>query len=117
MKAGQKVHYSSLLRVEAGARFYQTISCRTWRLSFQEKGSYVYKKSFHVGRMNAFLVGAPGTFVVETFTTPQNLGVVEFGMIFEPIDRRYPYGTVTYQGEFGSSSQSHQVSLELAWNF
>ncbi len=115
--AGQKHHYSSLLRTEAGLRLYETLNFEAWRLTFQEKASYVYKKPFRVGRVNAFLVGSPGSFTVETLTTPQNLGVGEFAMIFEPTCQRYPYGSITYQGEFGSSSQAHQVCLELAWNF
>ncbi len=115
--AGQKEHYSSFLRAEAGVRVYETVFFDSWRLTFQEKGSYVYKKPFRVGRVNAFLVGSPGSFTVATLTTPQNLGVGEFAMIFEPACQQYPYGSITYQGEFGSSSQSHQVGLELAWNF
>jgi outer membrane autotransporter protein len=113
----QRHHYSSMIRSELGTRFYETFSFDAWRLTLEEKMSYVYKKPFHVGVVNAFLVGSPGSFTVETLTTPQNLGVAEFGMIFEPTDKRYPYGSITYQGEFGSASQSHQVRLELDWNF
>jgi uncharacterized protein with beta-barrel porin domain len=115
--AAQKHHYSSMVRTELGGRFYETLSFDAWRLTFEEKVSYVYKKPFHIGIVNAFLVGAPGSFTVETLTTPQSLGVVEFEMIFEPTDKQYPYGSITYQGEFGSSSQSHQIRLELDWNF
>jgi hypothetical protein len=38
-------------------------------------------------------------------------------LIFEPIDQRYPYGALAYQGEFSPSYQSHQVALNLCWNF
>ncbi len=115
--AGQKRHYSSLLRTEVGLRFYETISFDSWRLTLEEKGSYVNKQSFHVGRVKAFLVGSPGTFTVETLTKAQNLGVAEFGMIFEPKDQKYPYGVITYQGEFGDRYQSHVATVELGWNF
>ncbi|HEY5259842.1 MAG TPA: autotransporter domain-containing protein [Rhabdochlamydiaceae bacterium] len=115
--AGQKEHYSSMLRTEVGVRFYETVPFDCWRLTFEEKGSYVYKKPFHVGHMNTFLVGSPGSFTVETLTTAQNLGVAEFGMIFESMDNSYPYGSITYQGEFGSGTQAHQLCLELGWNF
>ena len=72
--AEQKKHYSSLLRTEAGLRFYETISFNTWRLTLEEKGSYVNKQPFHVGRLTASLVGSPGSFTVETLTRAQNLG-------------------------------------------
>jgi uncharacterized protein with beta-barrel porin domain len=117
LNAGQKSHYSSLLRLEAGIRFYQKISFESWRLTFEEKGSYVYQHPFRLGRMRAFLVGAPGTFTVTTLTATQNLGVAEFEILLEPKDPRYPYGSVAYQGEFGSSYRAQQVSLELGWNF
>lgn len=115
--AGQKHHYSSLLRTEAGLRFYETLYFDNWRLTFEEKGSYVNKQPFHVGRVNAFLIGSPGSFNVETLTTAQNLGAAELSLIFEPVDESYPYGTISYQGEFGVTYQSHQICLEVAWNF
>ena len=54
---------------------------------------------------------------VETLTRAQNLGAVEFGMIFEPKNQRYPYGYITYQGEFGDGYQSHVATVELDGNF
>ncbi len=115
--AGQKSHYSSFLRSETGLRFYETIRYDSWNFTMEEKISYVNKKPFKVGRVNAFLVGAPGSFTVETLTTPQNLGVAELELTFQPHKHRYPCTTVAYQGEFGSMYQSHIVSLELAWSF
>ncbi len=114
---GQKKHYSSFLRSELGLRVYQTIQFPSCRLIFQEKGSYVNRKPFHVGTVTAFLLGAPGSFTVETLTTAQNLGVASAKVLFEPNNPCYPYGSIAYQGEFGSSYQSHQLSLNLAWNF
>jgi hypothetical protein len=70
-----------------------------------------------VGRVNAFLVGAPGSFTVTTLTTPQNLGVGQFEMVFEPHKKCYPRTTFSYQGEFGSMYQSHMGSIELNWSF
>jgi uncharacterized protein with beta-barrel porin domain len=115
--AGQKSHYSSLLRTEASLRLYETLFFDSWNLSFQEKAGYVNVHSFGTGKVNAFLVGSPGTFTVTTLTSDQNLGVGEFAMIFAPHNARYPTGTIFYQGEFGSKYQSHQVALELAWSF
>ena len=113
----QKAHYSSFLRAEVGLRFYETFSFDSWRLVLQEKGSYVNKTPFNVGKINAVLVGFPGSFTVETLTTSQNLGVAEMSFIFEPIDHRYPYGSLSYQGEFCPSYQSHQISAEVSWDF
>ena len=115
--AGQKNHYSSFLRSEAGGRFYQTVRYCTWNLVFQEKVGYVNKKPFNVGTVNAFLVGAPGSFTVETLTTPQNLCVAELQMIFESNDPKGAYGSIDYQLEYGSMYQSHVVSLNVNWSF
>jgi hypothetical protein len=115
--AGQKSHYSSFLRSEAGLRFYETIKFDSWNLVLQEKGSYVNKAPFHVGTVTAFLVGAPGSFTVETFTKTQNLAAVEMQFLFEPANTRYPYGAIAYQGEFGSKYQSHQLAVNICWNF
>ncbi len=115
--AGQKKHYSSFLRSEAGLRFYETARFETWNLTVQEKLSYLNKKPFKVGRVNAFLVGAPGSFTVETLTDTQNLGVAELEFVFQPHNDSLPRTTLEYQGEFGVMYQSHLVSLELTWSF
>jgi uncharacterized protein with beta-barrel porin domain len=115
--AGQKSHYASLLRMELGMRIYETIAFNCWNLIFQEKGTYVYTQSFGMGKVNAFLVGSPGSFTVETLTSSQNLGVAQFAMIFEPLNARYPTSTIFYQGEFGTQYKSHQVNIEFAWSF
>ena len=114
---GQKSHYSCFLRSEIGIRFYEEILFGSWRLTFQEKAAYANKKPFGVGTVNAFLVGSPGAFTVETLSTTQNLGIAEFAMIFEPEDLTYPFGTIAYQGEFSVPYQSHQILLELSWSF
>jgi uncharacterized protein with beta-barrel porin domain len=113
----QKHQYSSLLRTEVGFRFYETLFFDCWNLIFQQKGSYVNTQSFGAGRVNAFLVGSPGSFTVETLSSAQNLGVAQFMMIFAPHNPRGPSGTIFYQGEFGTQYQSHQLNLEIAWNF
>ncbi|MDP1609216.1 MAG: autotransporter domain-containing protein [Chlamydiales bacterium] len=114
---GQKAQYSAFLRTEAGFRFYETFFFDTWRLVLEEKGSYVNKTPFGVGRVNAFLVGSPGSFTVETFAFSQNLAVFEMMFIFEPLDSKYPYGSISYQGEFSPSFQSHQATAEFSWTF
>jgi hypothetical protein len=113
----QKAHYASLLRTEVGLRIYETIFFEQGNLIFQEKASYVNTQSFGMGKVNAFLVGFPGLFTVETLSSAQNLGVGQFAMMFQPKNGCYPSSTVFYQGEFGVQYQSHQVNLEFAWCF
>ena len=116
--ADQKANYSSFLRSEIGYRVYEAFTFSSWRLILEEKLSYVNKTPFVVGKINAFLVGSPGSFTVETLTSSQNLGAAQMSFIFEPFDLKYPLGSFFYQGEFnGSSFQSHQFSLEASWEF
>lgn len=84
---------------------------------FEEKASFVNKTPFGVGKIGAYLVGSPGSFTVETLTKSENLGAVEFGIIIEPMDHKYPYGSLSYQGEFTTSSQLHQATLEISLDF
>ena len=67
--AAQKAYYGSLLRTEAGLRFYETFFFQSWNFSIQEKISYVNTQSFNAGKVNAFLVGSPGSFTVETLSS------------------------------------------------
>lgn len=115
--AGQKSSHGSLLRTEAGLRFYETLFFQSWNFTVQEKLSYVNTQSFQAGKVNAFLVGSPGAFTVETLSSAQNLGVAQLAMTFDPVNGRYPTSTLFYQGEFGSHYQSHQLNIELAWQF
>ncbi len=116
-KFGQKMLHSSMLRNELGLRFYETFSFEVWKLTLQEAASYVYKKPYSVGFLNAYLVGAPGNFTVETLSWRQNLGSAAVQFLFEPMDSRYPSGVIAYRGEFGSRYQSHQLGLNVEWGF
>ncbi len=113
--AGQRAHTSSLLRSEAGLRFYEPIIFDLCKLLFEQKVSYVNRTPFGVGNVNAFLVGAPGSFTVETLTSSENLIAVEAAIIFDPLSNIYPYWSLSYQGEFEHSFQSHQLIFELSW--
>lgn len=115
--SGQKSHHSSLLRTDAGIRFYESFLFRTWSLTLQELGSYVNIQSYGAGKVTSFLVGSPGLFTVETLKSAQNLGVIQFAMIFTPVRWCYPIAAIFYQGEFGSKFQSHQANLEFSWRF
>lgn len=115
--AGEKARHSSFLRFETGLRFYEGVRFDHWVLGLEQKGSYVYKNPFSVGKVQAFLVGSPGSFTVETLSSEESLGLLEVGFLFNPIDRVYPYGSIAYQGEFCGTYQSQQLTLELAWDF
>lgn len=115
--AAQSSHHSSFLRSEIGLRFYELWGFCSWRFSLEEAVSYVNKKPFEVGTMNAFLVGSPGNFTMITLSGTENLAAAELSATFEPVNHVYPNGSVTYQGEYNSAFQSHQLTLEIAWDF
>lgn len=114
---GQEGRFCSLFRGETGIRLQQVIQGEWGRLFFTEKGSYAYQKAFNTGHITAFLVGAGGSFTVDTWEQAQNLGVFEFSLLFSPKSRKIPYFDIRYQGEFGSRYQSHQGVLEIGKTF
>jgi hypothetical protein len=114
----QKSQYGALLRTEVGLRVSETMFFDTWNLIFLEKGSYVNTKSCgSADKVHGFLVGSPGAFTLETLTSPQNMGVVQFMITGAPVKSCYPISSIFYQGEFSPKYQSHQLNLEFAWNF
>jgi Autotransporter beta-domain len=117
LNMGQKGRFCSLLRNEWGVRFYETLSYDWGTVTFREKGSYAYQKAFHTGTLTAFLIGSSGSFVVSTLNGAQNLGVIEFESLFVPRNKKYPYGSISYQGEFGSRYQSHQGMASIGLDF
>lgn len=114
---GQKGRYCSLFRVETGFRFQEIMNICWGTLYFREKASYAYQKTFHTGTIHAFLIGSPGFFTVSTLTGAQNLGVAEFEIFFTPHHPQSPYGSLAYQGEFGSHYQSHQLIATIGKDF
>jgi uncharacterized protein with beta-barrel porin domain len=116
LNMGQKARTCSLIRSEAGVRFNETILYGWGSIVFREKASYAYQKTFG-GALTAFLIGSPGSFSVSTLTGAQNLGVGEFELWFVPANIKYPYGTLSYQGEFGSHYRSHQAMVKIGMDF
>ena len=111
-------HYTSMLRSEIGLNFYETIRYGWGNLIFAEKGSYVNKKPFNTGSQSAFFAGSASTFGIEVFGgKTQNLGVVQLSSQFIPCSHRYPYGSINYQGEFGTQFQSHAIIFEIGKRF
>lgn len=98
-------------------RFYESFLFDAWTFSLQEMVGYVNTQTYGTGKVNAFLVGFPGSFTVETLKSAQNLGVAQLTLMVTPVQGGYPTTSISYQGEYGSRYQSHQGTLELAWRF
>ena len=110
--------YCSLLRSEIGIRFYETLTYSWGHLKIEEKASYVNKTPFHTGGASAAFIGSVSSFGVETISrSMQNLGLAQIAFHFTPSKPTYPYGSIDYQGEFGSTFQSHLLILELGKSF
>lgn len=114
---GQTGRWCGLLRTETGFHLREEMIYDWGAVVFFEKGSYVYQKCLQTGTLQAFLIGSPGFFTVTTFTGAQNLGVVEAEVLFAPHKAKYPYGSLSYHGEFGSRYQAQEIQLELGVNF
>ncbi len=110
----EKSRNSSMLRAEAGVEAYQTVQGEDWVLLFTEGASYVFKRPFHIGKVNAAIVGAPTGFTVNSFTDTQNL-VAPYGEIIFNKEQIYFGGS--YYGEFGSGYRSNTVQGMLGYFF
>ncbi len=110
--------YTSLLRSEAGVRFFESLSYGWGKLVLMEKASFVNKTPFNAGTTPAAFVGSISTFAIETFSSQiENLGVVQFNIELIPSNSEYVYGSFNYQGEFGPSFQSNLLSFEIGKDF
>ncbi len=93
---------SELLRFEAGVNVYG-IWERNWGSCIvRETLSYVLRKPYHVGTVNAAIVGAPGSFTVYSFTDQQNILSPGIEIFFK--HKKGAFFSVTYDGEFGFGS-------------
>lgn len=111
--------WNSLLRSEAGFRFYESLSYDWGRFLLTEKASYINRTPFGFGSVSTFFVGGSASaFTVENGTTEtQNLAGVQLNLSFLPCDDCYPYGAIDAQGEFGSSFQSYFIGFEIGKKF
>lgn len=107
----------SFFQNDLGLRVQETLTYGWGELIFREKGSYMYQKSFN-NTVTASLLTNPGsTFSVSTLTGAQNLGVAELEIWILPHNHRYPYGSISYEGQFGASYQANSGLLRLAIDF
>ncbi len=112
-----KRQYNSVLRSEAGLRFYQNFCLARGNLLFEEKLSYVNQYPFDAGSVSTQFVAAASTFPISIGSTKmENLGGAEFKILFLPNNNR-PYFSLDLQTELGTSYQSYFAQIELGKNF
>ncbi len=117
MNMHEKRHHSSLLRTEAGVRFYEDWEYDWGVFLLKEKISYVYKKPFGTGSVTAAVVGGAGSFSVESLSSVQNLGSVGFEFLTRVGKKKPVSFSAAYAGEFGKQYQSHEVILSVTKDF
>jgi Autotransporter beta-domain len=110
--------YASVFRSEIGFRFYETLQYGWGHLIIEEKVSYINKTPIRRGIGTASFIGAASSFDVETFNpSTQNQGTAQIHIECIPSDLENLYASVDYQGEFGSSFQSHMLIFTMGKNF
>lgn len=110
--------HASILRSELGVRFFETFQYTWGLLILEEKVSYVNRTPLHKGRGTARFIGALASFDVETLnSSAQNQGNIQLHMECVPSNLQNVYSSVDYQGGFGSSFQSHMLTLTIGKNF
>lgn len=113
-----KDQYASMLRSEIGVRFFETFQYCWGQLIIEEKGSYVNRNPFQGGRRSASFIGSISSFDVETFSRcTQNLGTVQLHVECLPTCWKNLYGSLDYQGEFGSAFQSNMLTFSIGMDF
>jgi uncharacterized protein with beta-barrel porin domain len=105
----------SMFRLETGLNGYKTTTYSWGVFIAQAKLGYVYKKPHHVGHLNAAIVGAPAFFVVEAFTAEQSLISPALELFWQT--NWNGYGSISYNGEFGSGYNSNQFYAKIGYCF
>lgn len=106
---------SSMLRFETGMNGYKTLYYDWGTFIAQTKLSYVYKKPYNVGHLNASIINAPASFVVEAFTVEQSLISPAIELFWQT--HQNIYGSISYNGEFGSGYNSQQFYGKIGYAF
>lgn len=106
---------SWMLRFETGLNGYNTNTYSWGIFIVQGKLSYVYKKPHNVGHLNAAIVNAPASFVVEAFNTEQSLFSPAVELFWQT--NWQVYGSISYNGEFGSGYSSNQFYAKIGYSF
>ncbi|MGE0670435.1 MAG: autotransporter domain-containing protein, partial [Parachlamydiales bacterium] len=106
---------SWMLRFETGLNGYKTTTYNWGIFIAQAKLSYVFKKPHRVGRIDAAIVNAPASFVVEVFTTEQSLISPAIELFWQT--NWNGFGSISYDGEFGSGYNSNQFYGKIGYSF
>lgn len=104
-----------MLRLETGLNGYETITYDWGIFIARAKLSYVYKNPHNVGHLNAAILTAPASFTVEAFTSTQNLVSPALELFCQT--NWNGYGSISYQGEFGSGYASNQFYGKIGYSF
>jgi hypothetical protein len=104
-----------MLRFETGLNGYNTTTYSWGTLIARGKLSYVYKNPHHVGNLNAAIVGAPSSFAVEAFTASQSLISPAIELFWQA--NWNGFGSISYDGEFGSGYYSNQFYGKIGYSF
>jgi uncharacterized protein with beta-barrel porin domain len=106
---------SWMLRFETGLNGYKTNTYSWGIFILQGKLSYVYKKPHNVGQLHAAILTAPPGLIVEAFTSTQSL--ISPGVEFFWQTNWNGFGSITYEGEFGSGYSSNQFYGKIGYSF
>lgn len=112
-----KSHHSSLLRSEAGLRFYEFWKLEWGWIFLREVVGYINKEFYGTGSMDVAIVGASNFFSIDTTSKPQNLCSNGVELVVIPNSRKYPYASFSYYGEIGAPYQSYQGMVRLIKKF
>ncbi len=110
--------YSSLLQSEAGLRFYERFRYGWGTFCLEEKASYINQAPFHVNSVATSFVGAASGFPIAVASTKvENLAALQLMGSFNPRNKAYPYGGITFQVMANGSYQSYFISLFTGIDF
>ncbi len=110
--------YTSLVRVETGARLYENIPYSWGEIIFEEKLSYVNQTPIHFEPMTTSFVASNSTFPIAIGSTQvQNMVGAEFHTTIVPLNQKIPYFSLDLQGNWGNHYQSYYVGLEIGETF
>lgn len=113
-----KERCASILRNEIGVRFYETFTCDWGCLILEEKIGYVNRAPLGKKTQKASFIESFSSFEVRTLSSAsQNNAVIALHLEYLPSCFGNVFASIDYQGEFGSTFQSHAVIATVGKNF
>jgi uncharacterized protein with beta-barrel porin domain len=102
----------SILRSQIGLNIYETWDNEKYAFIFQQSASYVNKALFNTKMSAAIVIPTvipAGSFTVQSYNKTLNLGAVGLELFYKHKPTGFFLST-TYQGEFGSSYMSNDIT-------